>query len=95
LLAVSVAKIVKMTMLRVLDRVTGALLGLIMGMIVASLLIAVTLELPFPPQFRKDIASSSMVLFLRPMAGQVFNWVAAHGAKGKHFEEFFRHGNTV
>jgi uncharacterized membrane protein required for colicin V production len=95
LLAVAVGKVIKMTMLRVLDRVTGAMLGLIMGMIVASLLITVTLELPLPKDFRRDVAGSSMALFLRPMAGQVFDWIAAHGEQAKHFEDFFRHGKTA
>jgi hypothetical protein len=66
-----------------------------MGMLVASLLIAVTLELPAPPQFRKDVAKSSMVLFLRPIAGQVFDWLVAHGSKSKEFEDFFRNSKSV
>jgi hypothetical protein len=36
-----------------------------------------------------------MALFLRPVAGQLFDWVVAHGAKSKQFEDFFKQGKTV
>ena len=90
-----VGKVVKMTILRVVDRVTGAMLGLLIGMIIASLVITVALELPTQPQFRKDVVRSSMVLFLRPVAGQLFDWLAAHGPKAKEFEEIFRNAREV
>jgi membrane protein required for colicin V production len=94
-IAVAVGRVVKMTILRMIDRFTGAVLGLIMGMIVASLLITITLELPLASQFRRDVAKSSMALFLRPIAGQLYNWIVAHGSKARQFEDFFKHGKTV
>ena len=94
-LAVSIGKVVKMTILRFVDRFTGALLGLLLGMVVGSLLVTLTLELPLDRDFQKKVARSSMGLFLRPIAGQMFDWVAHHGAKSKSFEEFFRNSNKV
>jgi len=95
LVAVAIGKVVKMTILRVIDRLTGAMLGLLLGMLIASLLITLTLEVPLPQDLRKDVAKSSMVLFLRPIAGQVYDWVAAHGSKSKRFEDFFKNSQSV
>ena len=95
LLALALGRVVKMTILQMVDRFTGAALGLIMGMIVASLLIALTLELPFPHQFRRDVAKSSMSLFLRPIAGRVFNWVLERSSKDVQFRDIFKENNTV
>lgn len=94
LLAVAIGKVVKMTILNMVDRFAGAVLGLIMGGLVASLLIWVTLELPFPRELRRDVATSSMGLYLRPIAGQVFDWVVSHRTN-IHFEDLFKQGRTV
>jgi len=95
LLAVAVGRVVKMTILRLVDRFTGAMLGLIMGMFVASLLITVILELPFPRKFREEVAESSMSLFLRPVAGQVYNWVVSRASDRWDFDEIFKRATTV
>lgn len=94
-LAVAVGRVIKMTILRLVDRFTGAMLGLIMGMFVASLLITVTVELPFPRKFREQVAESSMSLFLRPVAGQVYNWVVSRASDRWDFDEIFKRGTTV
>ncbi|MCZ6766520.1 MAG: CvpA family protein, partial [bacterium] len=94
-LAVAVGRVIKMTILRLVDRFTGAILGLIMGMFVASLLITVTLELPFPRKFREQVAESSMSLFLRPVAGQVYNWVVSRASDRWDFDKIFKRGTTV
>lgn len=94
-IAVGAGRVIKMTILGFVDRLSGALLGLLMAMIVSSLLITVTLELPFPKPFHRRVASSSMGLFLRPVAGQVFNWLTARAPGDIRFEDFFRRGKTV
>ena len=33
-----------------------------------------------------------MSLWLRPIAGQVYDWVVAHGPRGRHFEDIFKRG---
>ena len=95
LIAVGFGKAIKMTILKTIDRLTGAGLGLVMGMLIASLLITLTLEVPLSRSFRKDVATSSMGLFLRPIAGQVFNWIVVRTFKSNHFEDFFKRSNTV
>lgn len=94
-LAMAVGRVIKMTILKLVDRFTGAVLGLIMGMIIGSLLITATLELPFPDSFRREVAKSSMALFLRPIAGQVYNWVTDRTSAGRSFEDIFKEGNKV
>ncbi len=75
--------------------VTGAALGLIMAMLVSSLIITLTLELPLSRTFRNKVARASMSLFLRPVAGQVFNWVIDRTSRSHRFEDIFKRSNTV
>jgi uncharacterized membrane protein required for colicin V production len=95
LIALAIGRVVKMTILRMVDRFTGAALGLITAMVAASLLITVTLELPLSDRFRKDVATAEMSLFLRPIAAQIYNWIAARASDSIHFEEVFERGNKV
>lgn len=93
--ALGFGRLAKMTILKVVDRLTGAGLGLIFGMIVCSLAISLVLELPLSDRFRNDVARASMSLFLRPIAGEVYNWVVDRLSGEKHFEDIFKRGNTV
>jgi uncharacterized membrane protein required for colicin V production len=93
--ALAIGRVVKMTILRMVDRFTGAVLGLITAMLVASLMITVTLEMPLSRSLRNDVAGASMSLFLRPMAGQMFNWVIDRTSGSIHFEDIFKRSNTV
>jgi membrane protein required for colicin V production len=94
-IAKGLGKVVKMTLLGWVDRFAGAALGLILAMIISSLLITVTLELPLPRNFQQDVRRASVSLFLRPIAGQVFNFIVAHGPKAVHFEEIFKKSDSV
>ncbi len=93
--AKGIGKVVKMTLLGWVDRFAGACLGLILAMIISSLLISVTLELPIPRDVQQDVRKASVSLFLRPIAGQVFNFIVAHGPKAVHFEEIFKKSDSV
>jgi uncharacterized membrane protein required for colicin V production len=95
LLAKAIGRVVKMTLLGWVDRLAGAALGLIVAAILSSLLITLTLEMPFPRSFQKDVQQASVSLFLRPIAGQIFNFVVAHGPRPVHFEEIFKKGDTI
>ncbi len=94
-LAKAVGKAVKMTLLGWVDRMAGAAMGLIMAMIISSLLITAALEIPVSRGFQRDVSRASVSLFLRPVAGQIFNWVVAHGPKAVRFEEIFKRGKTI
>jgi len=95
LVANAVSRAVKMTILRMVDRLTGAALGLITAMLVGSLAISLALELPISMKVRRDVAGASMSLFLRPLAGQIYDFVVDRVSGDKHFEDIFKRGNTV
>jgi len=95
LLSKAIGRVVKMTLLGWVDRLAGAILGLVIAMILSSLLITLTLELPFPRALQKDVQRSSVSLFLRPIAGDIFNFLVAHGPRAIHFEEIFKEGDKI
>jgi len=95
LLARAVGRVTKMTLLGWVDRIAGAALGLIVAMILGSLLITLTLGMPLPRTFQRDVQRASVSLFLRPIAGEIFNFVVAHGPRAVHFEEIFKEKETV
>lgn len=95
LIARAIGRVVKMTLLGWVDRLAGALLGLFVAMILSSLLITLTLELPFPKSFQRDVQRSSVSMFLRPIAGQIFNFLVAHGPRAVHFEDIFKERDTI
>lgn len=95
LLSKAVGRVVKMTLLGWVDRIAGAALGVIVAMILASLLITLTLGLPLSRTFQRDVQRASVSLFLRPIAGEIFNFVVAHGPRAVHFEEIFKEKETI
>ena len=95
LIAKAIGRVAKMTLLGWVDRLAGGVLGLVVAMIVSSLLINLTLELPFPRSFQRDVQRASVSLFLRPVAGQIFNFLVAHGPRSVHFEDIFKEGETI
>ncbi|MEJ2720260.1 MAG: CvpA family protein [bacterium] len=94
-LAKLVGRAVKMTLLGWVDRFSGAMLGLLMAMIIASLLITFSLELPLPRKTQREIQGATVSLFLRPVAGQIYNWIVAHGSAPSRFEEIFKRSETI
>jgi uncharacterized membrane protein required for colicin V production len=94
-LANAIQKAIRLTILEWVDRFAGAGLGLVMGLVVASLIITLTLELPVPKDLRKGVERSSMGMFVRPVAGQIFNWIVAHGPKAIHYEEIFKRSRST
>jgi membrane protein required for colicin V production len=95
LLARAVGRVTKLTLLGWVDRVAGAALGLIIAMILGSLLITLTLGMPLSRTFQRDVQRASVSLFLRPIAGEIFNFVVAHGPRAIHFEEIIKERETV
>jgi len=91
----AISRVVKMTLLGWVDRLAGAVLGFLIAMIVSSLLITLTLQLPFSRSFQRDVQRSSISLFVRPLAGQIFNFLVAHGPRAVHFEEIFKKADRI
>lgn len=95
LIARAIGRVVKMTLLGWVDRLAGAALGVLVAMILASLLITLTLQLPFPKSFQRDVQRASVSVFLRPVAGQIFDFLVAHGPRAIHFEDVFKKSDTI
>jgi membrane protein required for colicin V production len=95
LLARALGRVVKMTLLGWVDRLAGAVLGLVVAMILSSLLITLALELPFPKAVQEDVRRASVSLYLKPIAGQIYNLIVAHGSGAVRFEEIFKKGETI
>lgn len=55
----------------------------------------VNLEMPIPKPLRANVERSSVSLFLRPVAGQIFNIIASHGPKGIRYEDIFRDSDRI
>jgi membrane protein required for colicin V production len=94
-LALAVQKLIRMTLLGWVDRVTGAVLGLITAMLVGSLLISLTLELPVSTQIRNDFDRSSVSNFLRPVAPRIFNFITSYGGERIHYESIFKKSDST
>ena len=90
----AVSRVVKMTLLGWVDRLAGAALGLVIAMILSSVLVTLALTLPFPKPIQKDVRQASVSLFVKPIAGQIFNFIVARGS-GARFEEIFKEKETV
>ncbi len=94
-LAILLQKLIRMTILGWVDRLSGAVLGLITAMVIGSLLIAVAIELPISRELRRDLGRASMSNFLRPVAPRIFNFVIAHGSKRFRYEAIFKESDSV
>ncbi len=95
ILAAGLQKIIQMTLLNWVDRLTGALLGLIMGMVVASLLIAFITAAPIPGRLREGFDRSNISNFLEPVAPRIFNLVFDHGSGSVDFDKIFRRSESA
>jgi membrane protein required for colicin V production len=73
--AISAQRMLHMTLLGVLDRFAGAVLGLVAAVLVASVITTVLLELPIPDGIRSGLEQSSVCAFVQPIAGWLFDTV--------------------
>jgi membrane protein required for colicin V production len=90
----AISRVVKMTLLGWVDRIAGAALGLVIAIILSSLLVTLVLAFPFPKSVQKDVQRSSVSLFVKPVAGQLFNFLVAR-VSGARFEEIFKESETI
>jgi membrane protein required for colicin V production len=94
-LATIIQKIIRMTLLGWIDRMTGALLGLVMGMVAASLIITILLAVPIPSGLRRGLRESNMSNFLQPVAPRIFDLVVDHGSGRINFDRIFRRDRSA
>jgi membrane protein required for colicin V production len=94
-LAIAVQKIIRMTLLGWVDRMTGAMLGLVTAMLVGSLLISLTLELPVSTNVRNGFDKSSVSNFLKPVAPRIFDFIIKHGGQRIHYNTIFKKSDST
>lgn len=80
--AIATQKLVHTSILGWLDRACGAALGLVAATLVASILATFALDLPLPSNLRRALDSSTVVNFVQPIAGWMFDLAIPHGRDG-------------
>lgn len=93
--ALAVQKVIRMAFLGWLDRFCGAMVGVMFAMLVASMLIAVTLELPIGRDVRRGVETSDMSLYLRPVAPWLFDTVLEFVPGDITHARIFRRGGPI
>jgi uncharacterized membrane protein required for colicin V production len=80
--AIAIQKLIHTSMLGWLDRACGAALGLVAATLIVSILATFALDLPLSRDMRRALDSSSVVNFVQPIAGWLFDMAIPQGAKG-------------
>jgi uncharacterized membrane protein required for colicin V production len=73
--AISAQRVIHTTLFGWVDRACGAGLGLVAALLVASVLANVLIELPISADFERSLEESSVVAFVQPIAGWLFDLV--------------------
>jgi uncharacterized membrane protein required for colicin V production len=73
--ASSAQRVIHMTLFGWVDRACGAALGLVAATLFASVLTTIAIELPLSDEFEASLAGSSVVAFVQPIAGWLFDLV--------------------
>jgi uncharacterized membrane protein required for colicin V production len=76
--AISAQRIVHTTLFGWVDHACGAMLGLIAALLLTSVVATIALELPLSDELYDSLAGSSVVGFVQPIAGWLFDLVGPH-----------------
>jgi uncharacterized membrane protein required for colicin V production len=80
--AIAAQKLMRSWMLGWLDRACGAALGLVAATLIVSILATFALDLPLSGSVRRALDSSTVVNFVQPIAGWLFDLAIPQGADG-------------
>ncbi len=80
--AIAIQKLIHTSLLGWLDRACGAALGLVAATLVVSILATIALEMPLPDNLRRALDSSTVVNFVQPIAGWLFDIAIPHRSRG-------------
>ena len=80
--AIAAQKVIHTTLLGWLDRACGAALGLVAITLLVSILLTMAYDLPLSSELRRALDSSTVVNFVQPIAGWLFDLVIPHGRDG-------------
>lgn len=73
--AITAQRFIHTTLFGWVDRACGAAIGLLVATLVASVLASVVTELPITNSLRADLQESSVVQFIQPIAGGIYELV--------------------
>jgi uncharacterized membrane protein required for colicin V production len=80
--AIATQKLVHTSILGWLDRACGGVLGLVAATLIVSILVTFALDLSLPREVRRALDTSTVVNFVQPIAGWMFDLAIPHGADG-------------
>ena len=80
--AIAIQKLIHTSLLGWLDRVGGAALGLVAATLIVSVAVTVAYDLPLSGDLRRSLDSSTVVNFVQPIAGWLFDLAVPHGPDG-------------
>lgn len=73
--AISAQRLIHTTLFGWFDRACGAALGLVAFTLLSSVVLNILIELPLSPDLRRSLEESSVVAFVQPVAGWLFDLV--------------------
>jgi uncharacterized membrane protein required for colicin V production len=79
--AIAIQKLIHTSLLGWLDRACGAALGLVAATLIASIMATIALDMPLPDKLRTALDSSTVVNFVQPIAGWLFDLVVPGGSR--------------
>ena len=80
--AIAAQKLIQTSLLGWFDRSCGAVLGLVFATLMVSILFTFALELPLSGDLRRALDSSTVVNFVQPIAGWLFDLAIPQGPDG-------------
>ncbi len=92
LLAKTLSKLVKETLVGWLDRLGGGVFGLAKGVIVTSLVLLLLSLIPLPEAIKTEQQKSTLDKSIRPVTPAIFNWIIKVFPQSKDFYEEVKEG---
>jgi len=80
--AIAIQKLIHTSLLGWLDRACGAALGLVAATLAVSILATIALDMPLPDKMRAALDGSTVVNFVQPIAGWLFDIAIPHRSRG-------------
>jgi uncharacterized membrane protein required for colicin V production len=80
--AIAIQKLIHTSLLGWLDRACGAALGLVAATLAVSILATIALDMPLPDKLRAALDGSTVVNFVQPIAGWLFDLAIPHRSRG-------------
>jgi membrane protein required for colicin V production len=80
--AIAAQKVIHTSVLGWVDRMGGTVLGLVAATLVVSILATISYDLPLSGDLRRSLDESTVINFVQPIAGWLFDLAVPHGPDG-------------